>query len=64
MKNSKNKKKYFSQTWGVEVRPEIAKEFTYDKKIFDENLAGLHEIRARLADKFLSRYNQSAVQSA
>lgn len=50
-KNKKKVIKYFSRTWGVEVRPSIAREFTYNNKFFDENLAGLHEIRARLAEK-------------
>lgn len=43
--------KNFSQTWHIRVRPSIAREFTYDNKFFDENLAGLHEIRARMAEK-------------
>lgn len=50
----KTKKKYFSQTWEVWVRPDIACEFTYNNKFFDENLAGLHEIRARMAEKILA----------
>lgn len=51
MKKHKKIMKYFSQTWGVKVRPSIVREFTYNNKFFDENLAGLHEIRARLAEK-------------
>ncbi|MDA2922024.1 hypothetical protein MYX07_02020 [Patescibacteria group bacterium AH-259-L07] len=51
MKKHKTTTKHFSQTWGVKVRPSIAREFTYNNKFFDENLAGLHEIRARLAEK-------------
>lgn len=51
MKKRKKTSRYFSRTWGVEVRPNIAREFTYNNKFFDENLAGLHEIRARLAEK-------------
>ena len=51
MKKRKKTIRHFSQTWGVRVRPSIVREFTYNNKFFDENLAGLHEIRARLAEK-------------
>lgn len=48
MKKTQKKTKYFSQTWSVKVRPSIVREFTYNNKFFDENLAGLHEIQARM----------------
>lgn len=51
MKKQNKTTKNFSQTWHVKVRPSIAREFTYNNKFFDENLAGLHEIRARMAEK-------------
>lgn len=51
MKKPKKTTKYLSRSWGIKVRPSIAREFTYNNKFFDENLAGLHEIRARLAEK-------------
>ena len=54
--------KHLSQTWHVKVRPSIAREFTYDNKFFDENLAGLHEIRARMAEKGYP--NQSVPKTA
>ncbi len=41
---------YFSEVWGVEVRDEIAAEFTSPDGTVDDNLAGLHEVRARLAE--------------
>jgi len=40
----------WSEVWGVEVRDEIAREFTRPDGSMDDNLAGLHEIRARLAE--------------
>ena len=42
---------YFSAIWGVEVRDEIAAEFTSPDGTIDDNLAGLHEVRARLAER-------------
>ena len=42
---------YYSQTWAVEVRDEIAREFTSPDGTVDENLAGLHEVRARMAEQ-------------
>lgn len=51
MKRQKKIIGYYSQTWGVKVRPDIGREFTYNNKFFDENLAGLHEIRAQMAEK-------------
>ncbi|MBI4652872.1 hypothetical protein HY750_01315 [Candidatus Kuenenbacteria bacterium] len=53
-KKIQKKTKYFSQNWQIEVRPEIAKEFIYDS-FFDDNLAGLHEIRARMSEKNYSK---------
>ena len=40
---------FFSTFYGVEVRDEIAQEFTDSFGNFDDMMAGLHEIRARLA---------------
>ncbi len=51
MNKQNNTNKDFSQTWRIKVRPSIAREFTYGNKFFDENLAGLHEIRARMAEQ-------------
>ena len=48
MNKSKKITNNFSHTWQVKVRPSIVREFTYNNKFFDENLAGLHEIRARM----------------
>ncbi len=45
---------YFSQFYGVEVRSSIAKEFTDSSGEVDDMMAGLHEIRARRAEK---KYN-------
>jgi hypothetical protein len=42
---------YFSEAWGVDVRDQIAAEFTSLDGTVDDNLAGLHEVRARLAEK-------------
>ena len=42
---------YFSHTWEVEVRDEIAAEFTLPDGTVDDNLAGLHEVRARRAER-------------
>ncbi len=41
----------FSQIWGVEVRDEIAREFTTPDGTIDDNLAGLHEVRARMMEQ-------------
>ena len=41
----------FSEFYQVEVRESIAKEFTNSKGEIDDMLAGLHEIRARMAEK-------------
>lgn len=42
---------YWSKTWSVEVRDEVAKEFVRPDGLIDDMLAGLHEIRARLGEK-------------
>lgn len=52
---------YFSQFYQIEVRDEIAKEFTDETGQVDDMMAGLHEIRARLAeeDSWLKKLHQS-----
>ncbi len=42
---------YFSQMWGVEVREKIVREFTSPDGTVDDNLAGLHEVRARMTEQ-------------
>lgn len=42
---------YFSKFYQIEVREEIAKEFTNSKGDVDDMMAGLHEIRVRKAEK-------------
>ncbi len=42
---------YFSEFYKVEVRDSIAKEFTNSKGDVDDMMAGLHEIRVRMAEK-------------
>ncbi|MDP2753315.1 MAG: hypothetical protein Q8P40_02865 [Nitrospirota bacterium] len=42
---------YFSEFYQVEVRDEIAKEFTNSLGQVDDMMAGLHEIRVRRAEK-------------
>lgn len=42
---------YFSEFYRIEVRDEIAKEFTNSKGKVDDMMAGLHEIRVRRAEK-------------
>ena len=42
---------YFSEFYQIEVRDEIAKEFTNSLGEVDDMMAGLHEIRARRAEK-------------
>ena len=44
------KRKKFSQFYKVWVRPSIVREFTQGK-YFDDMMAGLHEIRARMTEK-------------
>ena len=42
---------YFSQFYQIEVRDDIAKEFTNSKGEVDDMMAGLHEIRVRKTEK-------------
>ena len=42
---------YFSQFYQVNVRESIAKEFTNSIGEVDDMMAGLHEIRVRMAEK-------------
>lgn len=42
---------YFSQFYQIEVRDEIAKEWTNRQGNVDDMMAGLHEIRARLIEE-------------
>ncbi|MFQ5772294.1 MAG: hypothetical protein ACE5HX_17295 [bacterium] len=42
---------YFSQYYQIDVRESIAKEFTNSKGEVDDMMAGLHEIRVRMAEK-------------
>lgn len=42
---------YFSKFYQVEVRDNIVREFTDSKGEVDDMMAGLHEIRVRLAEK-------------
>lgn len=42
---------YFSQFYQIEARDEIVKEFRDSKGQVDDMMAGLHEIRARLAEE-------------
>ena len=42
---------YFSKFYRVDVRDEIAREFTNSKGEVDDMMAGLHEIRVRKAEK-------------
>ena len=42
---------YFSQFYQIDVRESIAKEFTNSKGEVDDMMAGLHEIRVRMAEK-------------
>ena len=45
---------YFSEFYKVEVREDIVKEFTNSRGEIDDMMAGLHEIRVRVAEK---KYN-------
>jgi hypothetical protein len=45
---------YYSKFYRVDVREEIAKEFTNSKGEVDDMMAGLHEIRVRRAEE---KYN-------
>ncbi|MDI6736351.1 MAG: hypothetical protein QME42_09220 [bacterium] len=42
---------YLSKFYKVDVREEIAKEFTNSRGEVDDMMAGLHEIRVRTAEK-------------
>ncbi len=42
---------YFSKFYQVDVRESIAKEFTNSSGEVDDMMAGLHEIRVRMAEK-------------
>jgi hypothetical protein len=42
---------YFSKFYRVGVRESIAKEFTNPRGEVDDMMAGLHEIRVRMAEK-------------
>ena len=42
---------YFSEFYKVEVREDIVKEFTNSRGEVDDMMAGLHEIRVRMAEK-------------
>lgn len=42
---------YFSEFYKIEVRESIAKEFSNSKGEVDDMMAGLHEIRVRMAEK-------------
>lgn len=42
---------YFSKFFQIEVRDEISREFTDISGEVDDMMAGLHEIRARLAEE-------------
>ena len=42
---------YYSTYWKIEVRDEIAEEFREPDGRIDDMMAGLHEIRARMAEE-------------
>jgi len=42
---------YFSKFYELDVRESIAKEFTNSSGEVDDMMAGLHEIRVRMAEK-------------
>jgi len=42
---------YFSTFYQVDVRESIVREFTNSKGEVDDMMAGLHEIRVRMAEK-------------
>jgi len=51
---------YFSKFYQVDVRDSIALEFTNSKGEVDDMMAGLHEIRVRMAEK---EYNLKELES-
>jgi len=42
---------YFSEYYQIGVRDDITKEFTNSRGQVDDMMAGLHEIRVRMAEK-------------
>jgi hypothetical protein len=42
---------YFSEFYGIQVRDSVAKEFTDPTGKVDDMMAGLHEVRLRIAEK-------------
>jgi len=42
---------YFSEYYQVDVRESIVREFTNSRGEVDDMMAGLHEIRVRMAEK-------------
>lgn len=42
---------YFSEYYQIDVRDDVVKEFTNSKGQVDDMMAGLHEIRVRMAEK-------------
>ena len=42
---------YFSKFYQIEVRDEVAREFTNSEGVIDDMMTGLHEIRIRQAEK-------------
>jgi len=51
---------YFSEYYQVDVRESIAEEFTNSRGQVDDMMAGLHEIRVRMAEK---EYNLKELQA-
>ncbi|MBI3973862.1 MAG: hypothetical protein HY332_21500 [Chloroflexi bacterium] len=43
--------RYRSESWGVDVRDDIAQEWTRPDGTVDDVLAGLHEVRRRIAEE-------------
>lgn len=50
---------YYSRFYAIEVRDEIAEEFREPDGSIDDMMAGLHEIRARLAEQ---KYNLAELE--
>lgn len=55
---------FFSTFYGIDVRDEIATEFADSSGQVDDMLAGLHEVRARMAeeDPWLKQLHAQLVQ--
>jgi hypothetical protein len=51
---------YFSEYYQIDVRDDIAKEFTNSRGQVDDMMAGLHEIRVRMAEK---QYNLKELEA-